>query len=104
MNKNKFRVTFKNGLLEKLEQYGWEKFILHYSEVNSFLKGYDEQYATGFYNGMPEEEFLKVYSGAILDHKRDWYNIKEKDGRKFQVKFYNGYLMGVAGERAPWEH
>ncbi|MFH1232066.1 MAG: hypothetical protein V1709_11295 [Planctomycetota bacterium] len=103
LNKNKFRVTFKNGLLEKLEEYGWEKFILCYNDVSTFLKGYNDRYATAFYDGMSEEEFLKLYSGSILVHKKDWYVVQERDGRKFQLKFKNGYLIGMAGEKAPWE-
>jgi hypothetical protein len=40
INKNKFRATFKNSSLEKLEHYGWNKFILCYTDVSIFLKGY----------------------------------------------------------------
>lgn len=105
INKNRFRVTFKKGLLEKLELYGLEKFPMlfpHYMDVCTFLKGYNDRYATAFYDGMLEEEFLKVYSGSILAHKNDWYVVKEKDGRKFKLTFKNGYLIGKAGESAHW--
>lgn len=98
INKTKFRVSFKNGLLEKLEQYGWEKFILHYTDASIYLKGYNNPYAHTFYSGMPEEEFLKIYSGAILVHKKNWYIIKEKNGLKWKVIFENGYLSGSGGE------
>lgn len=107
MNKTKFRVTLKNGFLDKLEEYGLEKFIYCYGDISSYLKGHSDRYATAFYDGMPEEEFLRLYSGSagsILAHKKSWYNIQEKDGRKFQLEFYNGYLVGIAGERAPWKH
>lgn len=107
INKNKFRAIFKESSLTKLELYGLEKFPMlfpHYMDVSPFLKGYSDRFATAFYDGMPEEEFLKVYSGSILAHKKDWYVVQEKDGRKFQLKFSNGYLNGIAGEKAPWEH
>lgn len=40
INDNKFRVTFKNQLLDKLEHYGLNKFILCYTDVSIFLRGY----------------------------------------------------------------
>ncbi len=102
INKNKFRATFKDGALERLELYGLEKFPMlfpHYMDVSTFLKGYKSPYAHVFYDGMPEEEFLKVYSDAILVHKNDWYIIKETNGHKWKVIFKDGYLIGYGGEK-----
>lgn len=94
VNGTKFRLTFNNGLLEKLEEYGWEKFIPHYGDISIYLKGYKNNYDQGFYDGMPEQEFLTMFSGSILSHSKDRYVVVGKNGKKYQVIFKNGYLNG----------
>lgn len=98
----KYRVTFKDGLLEKLEQYVRNVIPLVplpvgcYADFSHLLKGYKSPNASGFYDGMSEEEFLQVFSDAILSHSKNSYVIVGKNGRKYRITFSSkGYLIGM---------
>jgi hypothetical protein len=99
----KYRITFDKSFLVKFEIFGWEKipFITAaYRDYTYSLKGYESKSKPGFYNGMPEEEFLKTFSGSILSgSKNNYYEIIGKDGRKYRVFFssegfiFNWYVV-----------
>lgn len=95
-NTGKSRIKFEDSRLVKYEVQYWGKppFVyLVYSDATHNLKGFVKE-DTGFYDGMAEEDFLKVFSGKILSHKKDKYVFWGKDGRKYRVVFYEGYLIG----------
>lgn len=98
----KYRVIFKGGLLDKLEQYTWDVLpivpipVTTYKDFSHLLKGYKSPNAPGFYDSMPEEEFLKVFSGEVLSHSKNSYVIVGKNGRKYKITFSpKGYLVGM---------
>lgn len=93
LKSRKYRVTFKNGLLLKLEEYGWEKIPLltaNYRDVSDLLKGYE--ISEGLYKGMPEDEFLRNFSHEILSKFKNGYVVVTKKGEKYGVEFINGFL------------
>lgn len=98
----KYRVTFKDGLLEKLEQHTWEKIPVvtaHYADFTFLLKGYKSTNAPGFYDGMPEDEFLQTSSGSITSQSGGRYVVIGRNGRKYRVTFTNGFLSGMESIR-----
>ena len=96
-NTGKSRIKFDKGRLAKYEMQYWDKppfVFLVYSDQTNTLRGFTAE-DKGFYDGMPEKEFLKFFSGSILRHKRDWYIFWGKNRKKYRITFYNGYLTGV---------
>ena len=95
----RYRLTFKDSLLEKLEQYAWEKIPVvtaHYADFTFLLKGDKSTNAPSFYDGMSEKEFLKIFSSSILSHSKDRYVVIGKNGWKYRVTFSSeGYLIGI---------
>lgn len=93
----KHRITFDSGLLVKFEQYGWEKspVLTSYRDVTGFLKGYKNTSGPGFYNAMPEGEFLQNFSGLVLSQLGNRYTVVGKNGKKYRVTFTNGFLSGM---------
>lgn len=92
----KARVTFEVGKLSKLEVLRRDEppfAFLVYSDATHSLKGFVDD--KGFYDGMSEKEFLREFSGSILKHSHDMYVFLGKNGKKYRVKFYNGYLIGM---------
>ena len=91
----KARVTFADSKLSKLEVLRRDKpplAFLVYSDATYSLKGFTD--SKGFYDGMPEGEFLNEFSNVIIKHQHDRYIFWGKDGKKYRVTFYNGYLIG----------
>lgn len=115
-NGQKYRFTFENGLLTKFEIFGWEKipFITAaYRDYTHLVRGsaiLEERTKNrrGFYDAMPEEEFLKIFSNAILSHSKsrdgeNHYVFIGKDEEKYQVTFSReGYLIGMGGVWSPF--
>lgn len=95
------RITFSNGLLVKYERFGWGKIPIidsGYTDLTDLLKGYKAN-GPGFYNAMPEGEFLTTFSGSILSHSENRYVVTGKNGRKYRVSFTNGFLAGMESIR-----
>jgi hypothetical protein len=92
--KEKYRFTFVDGLLSKYEQFGLGQNPFGYSVSTFLLKGYKAN-GPGFYNAMPEDEFLRTFSGSILSHSGNRYVVTGKNGRKYRVSFTDGFLAGM---------
>ena len=96
-NTGKTRVEFENGLLIRYEIQYWDKppfIFLVWGDRSAELKGFTN--GLGFYKGMSEEEFLKVFSDRILKHRMNQYVFIAKDGKKYQVNFEDGKLYGLS--------
>lgn len=92
--KEKYRFTFADGLLLKYEQFGLGQNPFGYSDSSFLLRGFEAD-GPGFYSAMTEDEFLQTFSGSILSHSKDYYIVTGKNGRKYKIKFKNGYLIGM---------
>lgn len=89
----KYKVIFKDNLLEKLEQYTYDKIPIvtaHYENVPFYLKG--EKIIDGLYQGMSEEDFLNTFSDKILMKFEKGYLISTNDKHKLGIKFTNSIL------------
>ncbi len=93
------RITFKEGKLIKYEirhmnepPFMW----CSYSDYTDTLKGFVD--VSGFYRGMSEEEFLKVFSDKIIRHSEDQYIFIANNGKKYLIRFENGKLCGIGLE------
>ena len=96
-NTGKTRVKFENGFLIEYEIQYWDKppFIFPvWGDRSAELKGFTN--GLGFYKGMSEEEFLKMFSGRILKHRMNQYVFIAKDSKKYQVNFEDGKLYGLS--------
>lgn len=95
----RYKVTFRDGLLEKLEQYTWEKIPLitaHYKDFSHLLRGYKPVNSPGFYDEMTENEFLSIFANSILSHSKNRYVVVGKNGWKYRITFSEeGFLIGI---------
>lgn len=102
LNGVKHRVLFTDGKLYKFETLGYEKIPIIGPaswDYTSSLRGYKAENAPGFYDGMPEDEFLKTFYDSILSHSENSYVVTGKNGRKYRVSFTNGFLSGMESIR-----